>query len=152
MEYLFYYRTGFIGCQEGGKRHAESQSRGWNTRYVTPDGFVCQLTLRGDTGKDLLEKAKTALSWLKENGYLPSEFNGYRSRSNNAKPEVKNQPSNGNCSHGESENPAPRLNQRDQQDPLNRFPLLSTIKTIKVLDINEMGNLRNHFPYGLIEN
>ncbi len=79
----------------------------WNTRYVTPDGFVCQLTLRGETGKDLLEKANAALSWLKENGYLPSEINGYRSRSNNAKPENNNQPSNGNGSHGESENLCP---------------------------------------------
>jgi len=79
----------------------------WNTRYVTSDGFVCQLTVRGGTGKDLLEKANAALSWLKENGYLPSEFNSYRSRSNNAKPENKNQPSKWNGSHGESENLCP---------------------------------------------
>ena len=42
----------------------------WNTKYVTPDGFVCQLTLRGETGKDLLEKANAALTWLKDNGFL----------------------------------------------------------------------------------
>jgi hypothetical protein len=68
----------------------------WNTRYVTPDGFVCQLTLRGETGKDLLEKANAALTWLRENGYLPSEFNGYRSRNNGNKSENNAQPSNGN--------------------------------------------------------
>ena len=34
----------------------------WNTRYITPDGFVCQITLRGENGKDLLEKANAALA------------------------------------------------------------------------------------------
>jgi hypothetical protein len=45
----------------------------WNTRYVTPEGFVCQITLRGDSGKDLLEKAGIALSFLLEHGYLPEQ-------------------------------------------------------------------------------
>ena len=27
----------------------------WNTRYVTNDGFTCQLTLRAESGKDLLQ-------------------------------------------------------------------------------------------------
>ena len=57
----------------------------WNTRYVTPDGFVCQLTLRGETGKDLLDKANAALTWLKDKGYLPSENNSYRSKNTSAK-------------------------------------------------------------------
>lgn len=35
----------------------------WNTRYVTPEGYVCQITLRGDSGKDLLEKADIALNF-----------------------------------------------------------------------------------------
>jgi hypothetical protein len=34
----------------------------WNTRYQTPEGFVCQITLRGDTGKELLERAKVLIS------------------------------------------------------------------------------------------
>ena len=34
----------------------------WPTKYVTPDGFVCQLTLLGESGKDLLEKANAALN------------------------------------------------------------------------------------------
>jgi len=68
----------------------------WNTRYVTPDGFVCQLTLRGENGKDLLEKANAALTWLRENGYMPSEFKGYRSRNNGNKSENNPHPSNGN--------------------------------------------------------
>ena len=36
----------------------------WNTRYVTPQGFVCQITIRGENGKDLLEKADIALKYL----------------------------------------------------------------------------------------
>jgi hypothetical protein len=47
----------------------------WNTRYVTQEGFVCQITLRGDTGRDLLEKANVALSFLKDQGYLPCDNN-----------------------------------------------------------------------------
>lgn len=54
----------------------------WNTRYITPDGFICQLTLRGDTGKDLLEKANAALNWLKDNQFLPCENNGFHNKQN----------------------------------------------------------------------
>jgi hypothetical protein len=43
----------------------------WNTRYVTPEGFACQITLRGETGRDLLEKAGIALAYLLEHGYQP---------------------------------------------------------------------------------
>jgi hypothetical protein len=35
----------------------------WNTRYVTLENFECQLTLRGETGQEVLEKAET--SWSK---------------------------------------------------------------------------------------
>jgi hypothetical protein len=45
----------------------------WNTRYLTPEGFVCQITLRGENGKDLLDKAGIALSFLLEHGYLPDQ-------------------------------------------------------------------------------
>ena len=54
----------------------------WNTRYVTPDGFVCQLTLRGETGKDLLEMANAVLVWLRDNCYKPDENFAPRNRSN----------------------------------------------------------------------
>jgi hypothetical protein len=47
----------------------------WNTRFITPDGFTCQLTLRADTGTELLERAKSALSFLREQGNIP--FYGY---------------------------------------------------------------------------
>jgi hypothetical protein len=34
----------------------------WNTRYVSPEGFECQLTLRADTGQELLERVSGAIS------------------------------------------------------------------------------------------
>ena len=45
----------------------------WNTRYVTPEGFTCQITIRGENGKDLLEKAGIALAFLLQQGYKPEE-------------------------------------------------------------------------------
>ena len=43
----------------------------WNTSYVTQDSFVCRLALRGESGKDLLEKAGLAMAYLMEHGYQP---------------------------------------------------------------------------------
>jgi hypothetical protein len=54
----------------------------WNTRYITPEGFTCQITIRGESGKDLLDKAGIALSFLLENGYKP-EDNKRQHRSGN---------------------------------------------------------------------
>ena len=62
----------------------------WNTRYVTPTGFVCQITLRAESGKDLLERANAALGWLLENGYLPCE-NTYKPKFDGKKSENKQQ-------------------------------------------------------------
>jgi hypothetical protein len=53
----------------------------WNTRYITPDGFTCQLTLRSETGKELLEKANSALVYLREAGCIP--FYGYSRENTN---------------------------------------------------------------------
>lgn len=47
----------------------------WNVRYTTTSGFVCMLTLRSETGLDLLSKADAALSFLLEKGYLPYDNN-----------------------------------------------------------------------------
>ena len=58
----------------------------WNTRYVTEDGFTCQLTLRADSGKELLERAINAMAHLREQGCTPfygySKGNGTRTASN----------------------------------------------------------------------
>ena len=67
----------------------------WNTRYVSPSGFTCQLTLRSENGKDLLEKAESAMAFLSEQGSTP--FNGY---GNGSKPKgnqsKKDNPSSSN--------------------------------------------------------
>jgi len=36
----------------------------WNTKYLRPDGFVCQLTLRGTDGAELLPKTDKVIEWL----------------------------------------------------------------------------------------
>jgi len=46
----------------------------FNTRYITPEGFACQITLRGENGRDLLEKANAALSFLLEIGFTPDVY------------------------------------------------------------------------------
>jgi len=45
----------------------------WNTRYLA-QGFACQLTLRSESGRDLLEKANAALSFLLESGFTPDVY------------------------------------------------------------------------------
>jgi hypothetical protein len=52
----------------------------WNTKYVDPNGFECQITLRGETGSDLLEKAANAINYLLKNGCTPFVYyrNGFR--------------------------------------------------------------------------
>jgi len=63
----------------------------WNTRYVDPNGFECQITLRGETGSDLLEKAANAITYLLKNGCTPYVY--YRNGSQKAatKPEESKQ-------------------------------------------------------------
>lgn len=46
-------------------------SASWNTRYVDSNGFECQITLRGEIGSELLEKAASAISYLFKNGCIP---------------------------------------------------------------------------------
>jgi hypothetical protein len=46
----------------------------WNTRYVDSNGFECQITLRGETGSELLEKAALAINYLLQNGCTPYVF------------------------------------------------------------------------------
>ncbi len=53
---------------------------GWNTRYVDPKGFECQITLRAVSGKVLLKKVNGAIAYLLENECVPYTYNrgGYR--------------------------------------------------------------------------
>ena len=48
----------------------------WNTRYISPEGFECQLTLRAETGQELLEKITGAISHLLNNGCQPYSYRG----------------------------------------------------------------------------
>ena len=61
----------------------------WNTKYVDPNGFECQITLRGETGSDLLEKAANAINYLLKNGCTPYVY--YRNGSQ--KPATKTEES-----------------------------------------------------------
>ncbi len=75
----------------------------WNTRYLDPSGFECQITLRGENGSELLEKATHALDYLLQNGCTPytnSKGNGYQPKVGfEAQAES---PSNGNNGNGHS--------------------------------------------------
>ena len=65
----------------------------WNTRYISPEGFECQLTLRAENGSELLEKVNSAITYLLNNDCIPYTYNrgGYRGPANN-------KPTNGNKS------------------------------------------------------
>jgi hypothetical protein len=64
----------------------------WNTRYITPDGFTCQLTLRSDTGRDLLERANSALAYLREQNCIP--FYGYQKYNDHQEESTQEKPDN----------------------------------------------------------
>ena len=40
----------------------------WNVKYISADGFDCQLTLRSMDAKDLFHRVELALEWLAKNG------------------------------------------------------------------------------------
>ena len=54
----------------------------WNTKYTSPEGFTCQITLRADSGKELLEKAQAAITHLLQTGCMPCDNFTFRPRSN----------------------------------------------------------------------
>ena len=43
----------------------------WNVRYTTPEGYSCQLTLRGATTGDVLPRAAKCVEWLVEHECTP---------------------------------------------------------------------------------
>ena len=57
----------------------------WNTRYVDPDGFECQITLRATSGQELLEKVSGAIAYLLENDCVPYTYNRGVYRGNTSK-------------------------------------------------------------------
>jgi len=71
----------------------------WNTRYITPEGFECQLTLRGESGQEVLDKANAAIAHLLSNGCSPV-INRYASNSKASASNPEN--GNGGSSNGNS--------------------------------------------------
>ena len=61
----------------------------WNTRYIDPNGFECQFTLRNDNGLELLEKANSAIKHLLKNDCQPYSYRG-NNRTNNSKGQSNN--------------------------------------------------------------
>jgi hypothetical protein len=57
----------------------------WNTKYISPEGFECQLTLRAESGSDLLEKVNGAIFYLLNNDCIHYTYNRgrYRGPANN---------------------------------------------------------------------
>ena len=80
----------------------------WNTRYVDQNGFECQITLRGETGSELLERAASAIAYLLKNGCTPYVYrNGSRPNGEAKNTSQQNNGTNGtNGSNGTSDNPA----------------------------------------------
>jgi len=81
----------------------------WNTRYLDPNGFDCQITLRGETGSELLEKATNAIAYLLANACTPSVYyrNGARPADSKAIEQKKSEgASNGNGSDEHASSPA----------------------------------------------
>ena len=50
--------------------HSEAPAS-WTVRYTTEDGYGCMLTLRGDSGAELLPKTLAAVQWLTAHGCQP---------------------------------------------------------------------------------
>lgn len=71
--------------------HFTESPASWNTLYLTPEGYRCQLTLRGETGQEVLEKAQGALNFLAQQGCQPQGYPNRSSRngSNGHKPDTQ---------------------------------------------------------------
>ena len=85
--------------QTNGKKEAtlfNEAPASWNTRYVDPNGFECQITLRGETGSELLEKAASAIAYLLKNNCIPYVYR-QAARPNT---EAKSEPAKSNGSSG----------------------------------------------------
>lgn len=78
----------------------------WNTKYISPEGFECQLTLRAESGSELLEKVNSAIAYLLGNDCVPYVYSrgGYQGKSGNGKP--KQAASENTTGNGKSNNPS----------------------------------------------
>lgn len=74
----------------------------WNTKYIDPNGFECQLTLRCESGKELLERAAAATSFLLDNDCQPYIYS--RSSYRPIEPKSNPQPAGDNGTNGSNGN------------------------------------------------
>ena len=68
----------------------------WNIRYLTPEGCDCQLTLRGDSGQEVLEKTQAAIAYLLHNGCTPISYGKGNGNGNGHAHSTPNQTDNNN--------------------------------------------------------
>ncbi len=85
----------------------EEAPASWNTKYLSPEGFECMLTLRAENGSDLLERAANAVAYLLANACIPSVYyhNGVRPADNKTSEHKKSEGAsngNGNFENGSS--------------------------------------------------
>jgi hypothetical protein len=59
----------------------------WNTKYLDPSGFECQLTLRAASGVELLKRAGVALGALVAAGCTPA--NGHNGKAVITREDIK---------------------------------------------------------------
>jgi len=79
----------------------------WNTKYLTPEGFECQITLRAETGAELLEKAASAIAHLLKTGCLPATYRPTTRPTPQPRPATEsNTNSNGSRLEKDTPNPA----------------------------------------------
>jgi hypothetical protein len=83
----------------------------WNTRYIDPNGFECQITLRGETGSELLEKAAIAVNYLLEAGCIPyvnriPQRQEERKSNSNITKDKSNGTNGSNGNNGTNDNPS----------------------------------------------
>jgi hypothetical protein len=75
----------------------------WNTRYIDPNGFECQITLRGDSGSELLEKATNAINYLLKAGCIPYVYRTFQ-RQEERKSDANNNKDQSNGMNGSNGN------------------------------------------------
>lgn len=63
------------GTAQNGNGNYQEAPASWNTKYLDPSGFECQITLREMTGVNLLKKASAAIQALVDAGCSPVTYN-----------------------------------------------------------------------------
>jgi hypothetical protein len=79
----------------------------WNTKYLTPEGFECQITLRAESGSELLEKAANAIAYLLKSGCLPYTYRPVQRPAPEPKSAGESNPNSNGTSSRNSDTPNP---------------------------------------------